>query len=254
MKESTWVGGLHAISALLETQANRVLEMQVDAKRQDARLRNLRAQAEKADIPVNEVTRAALDSLFDGVHQGVLARLQCAREWNEAQLDELLQERADEICLLVLDGVTDPHNLGACMRTANGAGVAAVIVPKDRSASLNATVRKVACGAADITPLVRVTNLARTLDHLKSYGLQIIGTSDDASGIIGEMRFPRAMALVMGAEGKGMRRLTRERCDQLVSIPLQGQVSSLNVSVATGVCLFEYCRQHHYASSEAGCP
>jgi 23S rRNA (guanosine2251-2'-O)-methyltransferase len=162
-------------------------------------------------------------------------------------LDELLERGEGPALLLVLDGVTDPHNLGACLRTADAAGAQAVIVPKDKSATLNATVRKVACGAAEVIPLVAVTNLARTLEKLQKKGLWVVGTAGEAEQMIYQLDMTGPTVLVMGAEGKGMRRLTREHCDYLAKLPMGGSVSSLNVSVATGVCLFEAVRQRRAA-------
>ncbi|MGL5250136.1 MAG: 23S rRNA (guanosine(2251)-2'-O)-methyltransferase RlmB, partial [Enterovibrio sp.] len=176
------------------------------------------------------------------VHQGLVARVKAGRQYNENDLDALLQENAAPL-LLILDGVTDPHNLGACLRNADAAGVTAVIVPKDRSATLNATARKVAVGAAETVPLVRVTNLARTMRHLQQQGVWIVGTAGDAPNDIYQTKLTGALAIVMGAEGEGMRRLTRETCDVLTKIPMVGTVSSLNISVAAGVCLFEALRQ-----------
>jgi 23S rRNA (guanosine2251-2'-O)-methyltransferase len=167
--------------------------------------------------------------------------------WGENMLDELLERGEGPALLLVLDGVTDPHNLGACLRTADAAGAQAVIVPKDKSATLNATVRKVACGAAEVIPLVAVTNLARTLEKLQKKGLWVVGTAGEAEQMIYQLDMTGPTVLVMGAEGKGMRRLTREHCDYLAKLPMGGSVSSLNVSVATGVCLFEAVRQRRAA-------
>ncbi|MDE4007549.1 23S rRNA (guanosine(2251)-2'-O)-methyltransferase RlmB, partial [Glaesserella parasuis] len=165
-----------------------------------------------------------------------------AKELNESDLDQILDRKANPF-LLILDGVTDPHNLGACLRTADTAGVDAVIVPKDKSAQLTSTARKVACGAAETVPLIRVTNLARTMRELQERNIWIVGTAGEATESLYQVKLTGSIALVMGAEGDGMRRLTREHCDQLVSIPMAGSVSSLNVSVATGVCLFEIVRQ-----------
>ena len=177
------------------------------------------------------------------MHQGIIARVHSLPELNEHDLDRLLETRNAPL-LLVLDGVTDPHNLGACLRTADAAGVSAVIVPKDKSAQLNSTARKVACGAAENVPLIRVTNLARTLRDLQErHNVWVVGTAGEATETLYQTKLTGALALVMGAEGEGMRRLTREHCDQLISIPMAGSVSSLNVSVATGVCLFEIVRQ-----------
>jgi 23S rRNA (guanosine2251-2'-O)-methyltransferase len=184
-----------------------------------------------------------MDAWVDGVHQGVVAEVSPSQVWGDAMLDELLDRTEGAPLLLVLDGVTDPHNLGACLRTADAAGALAVIIPKDKSATLNATVRKVACGAAEVIPLVAVTNLARTLEKLQQRGLWVVGTAGEAEQEIYDQDLSGPIVLVMGAEGKGMRRLTREHCDFLVRLPMAGSVSSLNVSVATGVCLFEALRQ-----------
>ena len=184
-----------------------------------------------------------MDVWVEGVHQGVVADVSPSQVWGEAMLDELLDRTEGAPLLLVLDGVTDPHNLGACLRSADAAGALAVIVPKDKSATLTPTVRKVACGAAEVIPLVAVTNLARTLEKLQQRGLWVVGTAGEAEVSIYDQDLTGPTILIMGAEGKGMRRLTREHCDYLVKLPMAGSVSSLNVSVATGVCLFEAQRQ-----------
>jgi 23S rRNA (guanosine2251-2'-O)-methyltransferase len=194
-------------------------------------------------ISVGQRERRELDEWAEGVHQGVVAEVSPSQVWGEAMLEELLDRHEGVPLLLVLDGVTDPHNLGACLRTADAAGALAVVVPKDKSATLNATVRKVACGAAEVMPLVAVTNLARTLEKLQKRGLWVVGTAGEADQEIYQQDLRGPLVLVMGAEGKGMRRLTREHCDFLVKLPMAGSVSSLNVSVAAGVCLFEALRQ-----------
>jgi 23S rRNA (guanosine2251-2'-O)-methyltransferase len=194
-------------------------------------------------VPVGQKDRRELDEWAEGVHQGVVAEVSPSQVWGEAMLEELLDRREGPPLLLVLDGVTDPHNLGACLRTADAAGALAVIVPKDKSATLNATVRKVACGAAEVIPLVAVTNLARTLEKLQQRGLWLVGTAGEAEQELYQQDLTGPTVLIMGAEGKGMRRLTRDHCDYLVKLPMSGSVSSLNVSVATGVCLFEAVRQ-----------
>jgi 23S rRNA (guanosine2251-2'-O)-methyltransferase len=176
------------------------------------------------------------------VHQGIVARVKPGRQYQESDLPDLL-ESLDSPFLLILDGITDPHNLGACLRSADAAGVHAVIVPRDRSAQLNATAKKVASGAAEHVPLITVTNLARTMRVLQDANVWIVGTAGEADHNLYQSKMTGPMALVMGAEGEGMRRLTREHCDELISIPMSGSVSSLNVSVATGVCLFEAVRQ-----------
>lgn len=237
------VYGIHAVGALLSHHPKRVKQLWLARGRQDAGIEALREQAAAARIEVRLVERSELDETTGGVHQGVLALVSPSQVWGENMLDELLDRTSEPPLLLVLDGVTDPHNLGACLRTADAAGVHAVIVPKDKSATLNATVRKVACGAAEVVPLVAVTNLSRTLQKLQQKGIWIAGTAGEAEASIYQQDLSGPLALVMGAEGKGMRRLTREHCDYLVKLPMLGSVSSLNVSVATGVCLFEIRRQ-----------
>lgn len=189
------------------------------------------------------VHRKLLDDKVAGVHQGVVAAVSESREWGEDDLMAMLAAASEPPFLLVLDGVTDPHNLGACMRTADAVGVQAVIVPKDKSATLTPVARKVACGAAETVPFVRVTNLARCLRALQEQGVWLVGTAGEAGSTLYQANFTGPVALVMGAEGKGMRRLTREHCDALINIPMLGHVDSLNVSVATGVCLYEALRQ-----------
>lgn len=235
--------GVHAVSSLLEAAPERIIRLYVLDGRDDHKLQAVLRRAEALDVSIARRDRKALDQLTDGaVHQGVVAECKPAPQLREDDLETLL-DRLDAPLLLVLDGITDPHNLGACLRTADAAGVHAVIAPKDRSAALNPTVRKVACGAAERVPFITVTNLARTLRLLKERNVWVVGTAGEASDSIYQSKLTGALALVMGAEGEGMRRLTREHCDQLVHIPMFGTVSSLNVSVATGVCLFEAVRQ-----------
>lgn len=235
--------GIHAVSAFLSNAPERLIEVYVLKGREDKRLQPLLNELYNLGISVQFLNRQTLDKKADGeVHQGIIARVQPAKELNENDLELILQNRQNPL-LLVLDGVTDPHNLGACLRTADAAGVTAVIVPKDKSAQLTSIARKVACGAAETVPLIRVTNLARTLRDLQQHNVWVIGTAGEATETLYQTKLTGALALVMGAEGEGMRRLTREHCDQLVSIPMAGSVSSLNVSVATGVCLFEIVRQ-----------
>ncbi|STQ78534.1 23S rRNA (guanosine-2'-O-)-methyltransferase RlmB [Hafnia alvei] len=193
---------------------------------------------------IQVANRQWLDEKVEGaVHQGIIARVREGRQYQENDLPALLENLEQPPFLLILDGVTDPHNLGACLRSADAAGVHAVIVPRDRSAQLNATAKKVACGAAETVPLIRVTNLARTMRFLQEQNVWIVGTAGEADHNLYQSKMTGPMALVMGAEGDGMRRLTREHCDELISIPMAGSVSSLNVSVATGICLFEAVRQ-----------
>ncbi|WP_448683169.1 23S rRNA (guanosine(2251)-2'-O)-methyltransferase RlmB [Pseudomonas nicosulfuronedens] len=245
---SQWeqVYGVHAVEALLRHHPKRVKQLWLAEGRQDPRVQALVELAGQARVPVGTRDRKELDEWTEGVHQGVVAEVSPSQVWGENMLEELLERSAGPALLLVLDGVTDPHNLGACLRTADAAGALAVIVPKDKSATLNATVRKVACGAAEVIPLVAVTNLARTLEKLQQRGLWIVGTAGEATQMLYELDLTGPTVLVMGAEGKGMRRLTRDHCDYLAKLPMQGSVSSLNVSVATGVCLFEIVRQRQF--------
>lgn len=207
----------------------------------------IRSAAEKQGLKILYKPRSALDERCAGNHQGVIAFVQPSKGVDETELYQLLEGLSEAPLLMVLDGVTDPHNLGACLRSANAAGVHAVIVPKDNSAGLNEVVRKVACGAAELTPLVTVTNLARTLKKLQDLGLWVVGTTGDSQVAIYDAPLTGPLVIVMGAEGCGMRRLTRELCDHLAYIPMAGGVSSLNVSVAAGVCLFEAVRQRQRA-------
>lgn len=235
--------GIHAVKSLLDRDPQRFIEVFILKGREDRRLLPLVQEIEQNGISVQVANRQWLDNKTEGaVHQGIIARVREGRQYQENDLPDLL-EGLDKPFLLVLDGVTDPHNLGACLRSADAAGVHAVIVPRDRSAQLNATAKKVACGAAESVPLIRVTNLARTLRYLQEQNIWIVGTAGEADHTLYQSQFTGPVALVMGAEGEGMRRLTREHCDELISIPMAGSVSSLNVSVATGICLFEIVRQ-----------
>ena len=243
MSDLEKVYGVHAVEALLRHHPKRVKQLWVAEGRQDPRIQALLSLAEQHRVGVGQRERRELDEWAEGVHQGVVAEVSPSQVWGENMLDELLERNEGPALLLVLDGVTDPHNLGACLRTADAAGAQAVIVPKDKSATLNATVRKVACGAAEVIPLVAVTNLSRTLEKLQKKGLWIVGTAGEADKELYDLDLSGPTVLVMGAEGKGMRRLTREHCDFLARLPMAGSVSSLNVSVATGVCLFEALRQ-----------
>jgi 23S rRNA (guanosine2251-2'-O)-methyltransferase len=225
----------------------------VQQGRQDKRMVALQELARNQGVPLESVPRKVLDDLVSGRHQGVVAEASAVSEsadnlWDEADLLRCV-DATEAPLLLVLDGVTDPHNLGACLRSADAAGVTAVVVPKDKSADLSPTARKVACGAAEVVPFVRVTNLARTLEALKARGVWLYGAAGEAEASLYDTRLTGAIALVMGAEGSGLRRLTREACDHLVHLPMAGSVSSLNVSVATGICLFEARRQRLAAGS-----
>lgn len=243
MSDLEQVHGIHAVEALLRQHPKRVKKLILAEARNDPRMQVLRDLAQALRISIEECERSELDERIDGVHQGVLAMVSPSQVWSEQMLESLLDQQEKAPLILALDGVTDPHNLGACLRTADAAGALAVIVPKDKSATLNATVRKVACGAAEVMPLVTVTNLTRTLEKLRKRGLWVVGTAGEAEQSIYQQDMKGPLVLVMGAEGKGMRRLTREHCDYLVKLPMEGSVSSLNVSVATGICLFEAVRQ-----------
>jgi 23S rRNA (guanosine2251-2'-O)-methyltransferase len=245
MKKTDFVCGLHAVDSLLKTRAGSVTELLVVEGRDDARLNVLLERAAAGGIAMTRLPRRELDQLVPGSrHQGVIARLGAApATLNEADIRPFLAGLGHAPLLLVLDGVQDPHNLGACLRTADAAGVDALVVPCDRAAGINPTVRKVACGAAETVPVFTVTNLARALRTLKEAGIWLYGASDTADSNLHEADFKGPLALVLGGEGKGLRRLTRELCDFQVAIPMAGSVTSLNVSVAAGVLLFEAVRQ-----------
>ncbi len=239
-----FVYGLHATEAVLVRAPERVLELWLAAARDDQRIRRLAEAAHAAGLAVQSAAPAALAKLVgDVAHQGAVAAVRPLPPWDEAALLAHLAASSVSPFLLVLDGVTDPHNLGACLRTAEAAGVQAVVLPRDRSAGVDAVARKVAAGAAEFVPVAAVTNLARTLDALKARGIWVVGTDGEAEQTLFAADLKRPLALVLGAEGVGMRRLTRERCDFLVRIPMAGRVESLNVSVAAGVALFEAFRQ-----------
>jgi len=238
--------GFHAVGVRIKTAPASVIEVYFDSSRRDARMRQFIDRATHAGVRLLEADGERLAKLSGSHgHQGIAARVHDIPQ--ARSLDELLENLeetgGDAPLLLVLDGVTDPHNLGACLRVADGAGAHAVIAPKDHAAGINATVAKVASGAAETVPYFMVTNLARTLGELKERNIWCIGTSDDAPGTLYQTDLRGPVALVLGAEGDGMRQLTRKTCDQLISIPMQGAVESLNVSVASGVCLYEARRQ-----------
>ena len=239
---SRLIYGFHAVTAKLRHDPDAVKEILIDATRQDARARDLLAHAELQGVKVLAVDGKRLDGMAPGArHQGVVARVEGGRK--AAHLDDVLDTLEEPAFLLVLDGVTDPRNLGACLRVADAAGVHAVIAPKDRAVGLTDVAAKTACGAAETVPYVMVTNLARTLRELRERDIWVVGTAGEAECDLYSAEWPKATAWVMGAEGEGMRRLTRENCDQLVRIPMHGTVDSLNVSVAAGVCLFEARRR-----------
>lgn len=238
-----FVFGWHAVEAVLKREPERLQQVWIQTGRQDRRVKSITDELDQLGVSWKVVHRRELDARVAGVHQGIVAAVSESREWTEDDLLAQLAASDKPPFLLVLDGVTDPHNLGACLRTADAVGVQAVIVPRDKSASLTPVARKVACGAAETVPLVRVTNLARCLRALRDQGIWLIGTAGEAQANLYQADFTGPVALVMGAEGKGMRRLTREHCDQLIHIPMLGHVDSLNVSVASGVCLYEALRQ-----------
>ena len=236
--------GFHAVGVRLKTAPQSVIEIYVDPTRREARMRQFVERAKEAGARLIEADSLRIAKLAGSHgHQGVAARVSPIEVVRS--LDDLLDqiEGIEAPLILVLDGVTDPHNLGACLRVADGAGAHAVIAPKDHAVGINATVAKVASGAAETVPYFMVTNLSRTLNELKERNIWIIGTSDDADKTLYQMDLKGPVALVLGAEGSGMRQLTRKTCDALVSIPMQGAVESLNVSVASGVCLYEARRQ-----------
>ncbi|UDG80588.1 23S rRNA (guanosine-2'-O-)-methyltransferase RlmB [Candidatus Hartigia pinicola] len=235
--------GIHAVKSLLKHDISRLKKVYILKGCKNRRLMSIVNVIEGFGIVVQIVTRPWLDAQTAGaVHQGIIAKILPCQQYQEAILPHLLKNIKLPF-LLILDCVTDPYNLGACLRSADAAGVHAVIVPKDKSAKLNSTVKKVACGAAESVPLIRVTNLARTLRFLKDYNIWIIGTEEKADNTLSQIQLTGPVAVVMGSEGKGLRRLTRQHCDDLIKIPMLGSSSSLNISVATGICLFEVVRQ-----------
>ena len=240
----TLIYGLHAVTAALNYEPEQVRGLWLEHQRRDGRMQTLLDQAAKQGVTIHWADRTELDRLSGGArHQGVVARLAGrSRSYGEADLPELLAAEEPAL-LLVLDGVQDPHNLGACLRSAAAAGVHAVIAPVDRAAGLNATVRKVASGGAEIVPFVSVTNLARTLRSLQEQGVWIVGAAGEVDATLYDVDFTLPTAIVLGAEEKGLRRLTREVCDRLARIPMTGGMESLNVSVAAGIFLFEARRQ-----------
>ena len=240
-REPRVVFGFHAVLARLRADPKSVVEIFLDETRNDARGKDLAALAERSGVRLMRVPTKRLDGFYGGGrHQGVVARVEVKSLSHS--IDEIV-ENVEKPLLLVLDGVTDPHNLGACLRVANAAGANAVIAPKDRAAGISPAVSKVASGAAEATPYVMVTNLARTMRDLKDRNVWLVGADDDAPESLYKARLDGAVAFVLGAEGEGLRRLTKETCDHLVSIPMLGSVESLNVSVASGVCLYEARRR-----------
>ncbi|KFN44410.1 hypothetical protein N790_10560 [Arenimonas malthae CC-JY-1] len=243
-KKDNWVAGINAVASALEHDLEHVREVLLEAGAKNPRITEIEETARRRDVPVRRIPLQSLEGIAGGLrHQGAIARYEAAKPTDEKELPRLVEEAGGKALVLVLDGVQDPHNLGACLRTAAAAGVTAVVIPKDKAAPINATVRKTSAGAADRIPVVSVTNLARTLRALQEMGVWIYGLEGEATTPIHAIDLTGNIALVMGGEGEGMRRLTREHCDGLVKIPMPGDMESLNVSVATGVALFEAVRQ-----------
>ncbi|HAF01606.1 MAG TPA: 23S rRNA (guanosine(2251)-2'-O)-methyltransferase RlmB [Methylophilaceae bacterium] len=251
MSESRILFGFHAVLSRMRQHGTSIQEILIDKDRVDARMKDLLHMAESAGVRVMQVERSRLDGMagINGRHQGVIARVVDTPIPYKDIHDVLESDLKEPPFFLVLDGVEDPHNLGACLRVADAMGVHAVIAPKDRAVGLNATVRKVACGAAETVPFIAVTNLARTLRELKEAGVYVVGTTMDAPSSLLNTKLDGSIALVLGAEGDGIRRLTAETCDALVTIPMFGSVESLNVSVASGICLYEARRQRSLLDS-----
>lgn len=244
----TTIHGIHAVQTAIENDPSNILQLWADTKSQNQRLTSVLELAEKQGVSITYADSAKMDKLAKThKHQNIVVEYTIPKSLTENDLWDLLANLQETPFLLVLDEVTDPHNLGACLRTCEAAGVHAVVAPRDNAVGLTPTARKVASGAAELVPFIQVTNLARTLQTLKDHGVWILGTSDKASGDLFQQDLTLPMALVMGAEGKGMRRLTEKHCDILLSIPMAGQITSLNISVATGVCLYEAVRQRNPA-------
>jgi 23S rRNA (guanosine2251-2'-O)-methyltransferase len=243
-KASPWIAGINAVASSLEYDAEHVREVLIEAGQRNPRLVEIEERARQLDVPVRKVNAQAIGGVAGDLrHQGVVARYEAAKPTSEADLPGLIEAAGGKALLLVLDGVQDPHNLGACLRSAAAAGATAVIIPKDKAAPVNATVRKTSAGAADRLPIVSVTNLARTLRTIKDAGVWVYGLDGEAPDSLYGVDLKGNVALVLGGEGEGMRRLTREHCDGLVRILMPGTMESLNVSVAAGVALFEVVRQ-----------
>lgn len=244
MASKQYVFGMHAVSALINKHPERIIRLMITAKRGDKKMDAIVKLAKKNNLAVDQASRDELDRLTEnGNHQGVVAFCQKVRTYTEEDLFQLIEDTEEPTLILILDGVQDPHNLGACFRSADAAGVHAIVAPKDKAVGITPVVSKVACGAAESIPFIQVTNLARTLDKIKELGVWVYGAAGEAESNLYKTDFKGPVAIVMGAEGEGLRRLTREKCDGLVKIPMRGNVSSLNVSVATGVLLFEVIRQ-----------
>ncbi|NHF67098.1 23S rRNA (guanosine(2251)-2'-O)-methyltransferase RlmB [Xanthomonas hortorum] len=243
-KQNQWIVGVNAVASSVENDADNVREVLIEAGSKNPRLTEIEEQARRKGIEVRRVNTQALDGVGGQLrHQGVVARYAAARLWAENELEALVTAAEGRALLLILDGVQDPHNLGACLRSAAAASVTAVVIPKDKSATVNATVRKTSAGAADRIPVVAVTNLARCLRDLQKQGVWLYGLAGEAEASLYSVDLRGNVGLVLGGEADGLRRLTREHCDGLVKIPMPGDIESLNVSVAAGVTLFEAVRQ-----------
>ena len=243
-KESQWVAGINAVASAIEHDAEHVREVLLEAGARNPRITEIEGNARRLGIEVRRVAQQALDGVAGGLrHQGAVARYAAARTWDEHELPELVEAAEGRALVLVLDGVQDPHNLGACLRSAAAAGATAVVIPRDKAVQVNATVRKTSAGAADRIPVVRCSNLSRCLRELQKLGVWIYGLAGDVDGSLYALDLTGNVALVLGGEGEGLRRLTREYCDGLARIPMPGDMESLNVSVAAGVVLFEAVRQ-----------
>lgn len=253
MDARTPVAGIHSVRSALKFGPAGVTELWLERSRHDLRLHELADLAQMAGVRVRQVARDELDRAAQGTnHQGALAWVRAPAARGEGDLGAILDACAGPPFVLILDGVQDPHNLGACLRSADGAGVHCVIAPKDNAVGLTPVVVKVASGAAEAVPYLQVTNLARTMDLLKDRGIWLYGAAGEAETSLYQTDLSGAVGLVMGNEGKGLRRLTRERCDGLIRLPMRGRVESLNVSVATGICLYEALRQRDSGRPVAG--
>jgi len=243
---SDFAYGLHAVHAVLVSRSEYVQEVWIQTGIHNNHIKQLVSFIEEKNVALRFVDKVRMDRKAQGKHQGVLAIVQSAPIYRENDLYTLLDTLKSTPFLLLLDGITDPHNLGACIRSADAAGVHAVIAPKDKTAPLNAVACKVSCGATEQVPFITVTNLVRTMKALQERGIWLIGTASEAKQSIYQTKIDGSVGLVMGSEDKGLRRLTREHCDELANIPMTGSVSSVNVSVATGICLFEAVRQKQF--------
>lgn len=245
MKKNELIYGFHAVKTALRIRPQDVKQLLIQSNRNDQRLNEIIELANSVHVPHETLSKAKLQEMLgeDRSHQGIIANCKPLTPWTEKDLMQCIEKSVDHVVLLILDGVQDPHNLGACLRSANAFGVTAVIAPKDRAASITEVVKKVSCGAAEQTPFIPVTNLQRVLKQLKKAGVWLVGFDSEASLKLTDIDLKGNVGIVMGGEGQGLRRLTSEECDYLVQIQMQGMVESLNVSVATGVALYEAQRQ-----------